>query len=463
MPFMRAFIRQFKNGDVFPWERDYTREVANVAVPVIIQSLFMALLHIVDNIMIGRLGETQLAAVTQANRVTFLFNLVIFGLSGGTSTLVAQYWGKRDLQGIRSVMGLSLCLSLVAALLFFIPCVLFPANIMRLFLNDAAAIEAVVQYLPVIAFGYLMIAVAQCFSTVLKFTEQARLPMAGGIISLVINTFLNYCLIYGNFGFPCLGVRGGAIATVTATAVEMLIIILCGYGFRFATAAKPSELIPRSLSFAKKYLSVAMPVILNEGLWALGMVMYSIVYGRMGTGTVAAVSIFNTVEQVALSTMRGLTSACAVLVGKRIGAGEERSAYHTAKRMIYAAVPSGIFGGLVLLLAATPMAGLFNVSDKVLADAKALIRICACVAWMNQLAGLLVVGVLRSGGDVKMSLYLDVGTTWIIGVPMVALGGLVLGLEIPQVFLMAQLESLVKILLGLWRFKSGKWIHNLVR
>ncbi len=460
---MNKLLKPFRNGDILPWERSFSRELLRVAIPIVIQSLFTALLHIVDNIMIGQLGEIELAAVTQANRVTFLFQLVIFGLSGGTATYVAQFWGKRDIKGIRSVMGLSLCLSLVSALLFFVPCTLFPEAIMRLLLKDEAAVRAAAEYLPVIAVGYLFIAIAQCFGTVQKSTEQTRLPMVGGIAAIMVNTALNYCLIFGNFGFPRLGVRGGAIATVIAILVEMSMVIGFGYVYKFATAAKLSELIPRSLAFAKKYLSVAMPVIINEGLWSLGMVMFSVVYGRMGTGTVAAVSIFTTVEQVALATMRGLTNGAAVLIGKRIGAGDEKDAYRTARRLLFAGVPSGMFSGLVLLLVSVPLTSVFNVSPEVLADAKTMVRICACVIWMHQIAGLLIVGVMRAGGDVTMSLYMDVGPTWLIGVPVVAICGLVLKLPLPFVYLAAQSETLVKVFLGLWRFRSGKWIHNLVR
>lgn len=460
---MSNFLRQFKNGDVLPWERDFTREALNVALPIVIQSMFMALMHIIDNLMIGQLGELELAAVTQANRVTFLFQLVIFGLAGGTSTFVAQFWGKKDLRGIHSVMGLAVCLSLVAAGCFLVPCLLIPGQLMGLLLADPAAVEVATQYLPVIAIGYIGTALAQCYATVQKSTEQAKLPMFADITGLAINTFLNYCLIFGNLGFPRMGARGGAIATVIAIFTTFAIICIGGYKMNLATAAKLSALIPRSKAFAKKYLAVALPVIANEGLWALGIVMYSFVYGRMGTGVVAAVSIFNTVEQIAFATQRGLTSACAVLVGKRIGAGDEGDAYRAARRMLYAALPSGVFSGVLLLLVSVPLVSLFNVSAQVAQDARTLVRIAACFIWVNQLGGLLVVGILRSGGDVKMSLYLDAGTTWIIGVPLVALGGLVLGAPIPVVFLMAQAESLTKIALGLWRFKSRKWIHNLVR
>ncbi len=460
---MSAFFRQFQNGDVFPWTRDFTRETFRIAVPIIVSSFFAALLHVIDNYMIGQLGVLELAAVTQANRITFLFQLVIFGLSGGTAAYVSQYWGKRDMKGIHSVMGLALTLSTLSALCFILPCVLMPGQLMSLLLKDQASVNAAAEYLSIIVLGYLAAAITQCYGTVQKSTEQARLSMFASITALAMNTFLNYCLIFGNLGLPRLGIRGGAIATVIAQFTELLIVVIGGYIYRFATAAKLSELIPRSFAFAKKYLAIAMPVIANEGLWALGVVVCSAVYGRMGTEAVASLSIFNTVQQVAMVGMRGITVAAATLIGKRIGAGDEDGAQHTAKRMIYAAIPAGIFTGLVLIFVCNPLTYHFNVSFQVAADARAMIWISAATAWINQMAGLLIVGVMRAGGDVKMSLYVDAGSIWIIGVPLVALGGLVLGLPVPLVYLVSNGEGIIKTWLGLRRFRSRKWIHNIVK
>jgi Na+-driven multidrug efflux pump len=238
---MSIFLKQFRNGEIFPWERSFTREMLNVAVPIAVHSMFMALLHIIDNVMIGQLGEVELAAVTQANRVTFLFQLTLFGLYGGTATFIAQFWGKRDLKGIHATMGLALCASLLLAFCFVIPCVLFPAPLMRLLLGDETAVAVATQYLPIIAVGYLTMSVSECYHTVQKSTEQARLPMLAGIAALVTNTFLNYCFIFGNFGFPRLGARGGALATVIAGFVDLLIVVIGGYALHFATAARPAR------------------------------------------------------------------------------------------------------------------------------------------------------------------------------------------------------------------------------
>lgn len=461
---MKKITSIMSENRLFPWEKPFTKEALNVAVPVVIQSIFSAVLHIVDNVMIGKLGEVELAGVTQANRITFLFQLVMFGLAGGSTTYLAQYWGKRDLRGIRRVMGLNLCFSLAAALLFALPSMLAPRTLMRFLLNDQSAIDSACQYLPMVAFSYIAICITQCFGTVLRSTEQARLPMAGSITALFTNTVLNYCLIYGRLGFPRLGVLGGAIATVAATVLELLIVVIFSYVWKLPSAARIKELVPRSLSFVKQYAMIVLPVMLNEGLWSLGIVMQSAVYGYMGTSAVAAISIFNAVEQIALTTARGLTSAAAVLIGKRIGAGDESGAYHTAQRMIFASILSGVFSGCIILLTTLlPLSSFFTVSAQAMQNAKSLLLISAGCVWIQQLGGLFIVGILRSGGDVRYSLWLDVGTLWLIGLPMAVLGGLLLKLGVPFVYLMAQADSAAKVFIGFRRFWSKKWIRNLVK
>lgn len=460
---MSNFLAKFRNGDIFPWERAFTREVSGVAVPIMIQSLLAASLHIVDNLMIGQLGEIELAAVAQANRITFLFQLFIFGLVSGTSAFTAQYWGKRDIAGIRRVMGVALLFSLGVVLLFAIPGVAISQSVMRLLLKDENAVICAGQYLRIICFGFLFTAISQCFGSVQKSTEQARLPMVGGVVAIALNTFLNYCLIFGNLGFPKLGVQGGALATVIAAFADMLIVVVGGYLFRFATAAKLSELVPRSLAFIRRYLTIALPVVLNEGLWSLGMVMYSVVFGRMGTGAVAAMSIFDSVQNIAFAFTRGSVHACAVVAGKRIGAGNEDGAQQACRRLLCAQTALGLLAGLIIIAIAGPITRLFNVSDAVRGSARTLLIFGGIFMWANALAGALIVGVMRAGGDVRYSLYLDVGSVWLIGVPIVAVCGLLLGLPIEIVYTLSYAESLFKIIVGLRRFQSRSWIHNLTR
>ncbi|MEG0766129.1 MAG: MATE family efflux transporter, partial [Clostridia bacterium] len=227
---------------LFRWESSLVASFFQLAIPIVIQSLVMASLHIIDNVMIGQLGEMEMAAVTQANRLTFLFQLTIFGLSGATSTFVSQYWGKRDIGSIRQVQGLSLIVSGAIAILFMVLSIGFPLFVMRKFLREAPAIAMGAQYLQIVGVGYLFQALTQTYATVQKSTEQPRLPMIASIIAILTNTVLNYAFIFGRLGAPRLGIQGGAMATTIATGVEFLIVCLYGYRKKLASAAKLREL-----------------------------------------------------------------------------------------------------------------------------------------------------------------------------------------------------------------------------
>lgn len=448
---------------LFRWESSFTQTVFRIAIPIVIQSLVTASMHIVDNVMVGQLGEAEIAAVTQANRISFLFQLILFGLGGGTSVFVAQYWGKGDMKGIRKVMGLALAVSFSVSLVFAAVVVLMPHKVMGIFLHEQVTIDLASQYLSIVGFCYIFQSISFIVGTVQKSTEQVKLPMAAGITAIVINTVFNYGLILGKLGMPKLGVQGAAIATVTATGVEMLLVVCLGYKFRFATAAKIRELLPGSRAFVKRFFRIALPVICNETLWAMGVLVYSIVYGHMGTTAVAAFSIFNTVDQLTLVLARGLVGACSVMVGKAIGMGEEDMAQLYAKRLYAASVVVAQLTGFLIMALSGLAVSLYNVSPEVARTAQTLICISAGCMWLMASNNIIVVGILRAGGDVKYSLVLDAGTVWVVGVPMAILGGIVLGLPIQYVYAMILLEGLVKMIIGFRRFLSKKWIHNVVR
>ncbi|HML46493.1 MAG TPA: MATE family efflux transporter [Clostridia bacterium] len=446
---------------LFFWERDFSGAFFHLAIPIAMQSLVMASLHVVDNVMVGQLGVVEMAAVTQANRFTFLFQLTMFGLSGGTAIFAAQYWGRRDVKQIQHVLGLGLICAWVFVAFFGILAIGFPHLVIRILLKEEQAIELGVRYLRIVGIGYFFQAMTQIYATILKSTEQPRLPMVASVTSIVTNTVLNYGLIFGRLGLPRLGVEGAAIATVIATVLEAGLIIGLGYGLRLATAAKPRDLIPQSRAFVARYLRITGTVVANESLWALGILMYSVVYGRLGKDAVASVSIYNTVEQVGFSFLRGVTGAAAVLVGKYIGRDENSEAYFTSKRMMAASVGISALAGLILALCSGPITGIYGgISTSVAADAARIIRINALFMPLNALNGLIIVGILRSGGDATVSLVLDTGTVWLIGVPLVACAGLLLHFDIVMV-VVAQMENLVKLALGMARFRSRRWMNNL--
>ncbi len=452
-----------KKTGILRWERDFVSAVLRIAIPVALQSLVASLMHILDGVMVGRLGESSIAAVTQANRVTFLFQLTIFGLTGAVSTFCSQYWGTRNMAGIYRTQGLALGVCLLVAAIFIVPCLVAPESVMRLFLHEEEAIRLSVRYLRIICFTYLVQGASLVLSTVQKSTEQVKLSMFASILAIGINTVLNYGLIFGRLGMPEMGVEGAAIATLIAVVAELGIIWGLGHAMRMSTRASLRDMIPREKQHIKRFFAIALPIVGNELFWSLGITMYSVVYGHMGTETVAAMSICGTVEQLSFILIRAITSACAILIGKAIGMGDEAAAKLYSKRFMVAAVALGQVAGLIMIALSGPIIGLYEVSDAVKQAAQAIILIRGFTIVLSALGNIFIVGAFRAGGDAVFSFIVDAGCVWVVGLPLIWLTGIVLGWPIQWVYIMTVAEQAVKVLLCGIRFKSGKWINNLVK
>ena len=449
---------------IFRWERNFTKQLFQLAVPIALQSVVTAAMQIVDNVMVGKLGEVPLAAVSQANRISFLFQLAMFGTISGASIFVSQYWGKRDVAGVRRTLGIATAMGLVVAALLGLPSIFFPGQLIRILIKSQEARRLGAEYLGIMGFVYFIQGQSLVQAAVLKSTEQVKLPMFASIAAILTNICFNWLLIYDHGSFGGYGVRGAAIATMIGAAVELGVLIVFARRFGFVTAAKLGELRPGSRKAVRDFLVIALPVLLNESLWAAGTVTYSAIYGRLGDGVTAAAAanIFSTIEQLASVAIRALSHACGVMIGMAIGAGDENCARLYAKRFLWETplISQGV--GLAILALSGSMVGFFNVTAETAAAARGLIRIFACFIWAHALNCVVIVAILRTGGDVRAAAAIDVIPLWLVGVPMAALAGLVFHWDVQRVYLMTYCEQIAKGALCLWRMRSGKWVHNLV-
>ncbi|KNF08375.1 multidrug resistance protein [Gottschalkia purinilytica] len=446
-------------------DKDFYRTMLSIALPVTLQNLISSSLNMIDTFMITGLGEASIAAVGQANQVFFLFSILLFGINSGASIFIAQFWGKRDASNIRRVLGLGIIIGSIVGLIFTIAALVFPRTIMRILINDPEVIELGVKYLRVVCISYIFTSITFAYSGACRSVRQARLPMVVSGLSIIVNTVLNYCLIFGKFGFPQLGVSGAALATVIARVVEALTIIFIIYrdGSRNVLAAKIKEMTDISIGFVKKFLKTISPVILNEGLWSLGLVMYSIAYAKIGKEATAAVQIATTIQNIFMVLSLGLAGACATMIGNKIGANEEEEGISYAKKFCIIGIITGTILGILLYVSAPFILKLFsNISPELFETAKKIIRVIAFYIPSKLYTSILVVGIFRGGGDTKYSMILEAGCVWIVGVPLAFLGALVLKLPVHWVVALAYSEEAVKTILGTPRALSNKWIKNLV-
>jgi putative MATE family efflux protein len=442
-------------------DKSFYGPLLTLALPIAMQNLITSSLNMVDTIIIGQLGETAIAAVGLANQVFFLFNLFLFGIYSGSAIFTAQFWGQKDIPNIRRVLGLSLISGFIIALIFFLAAFLMPEWILRCFSDDPQVIIEGSRYLRIISFSYLMNAVSFCYGFSLRSTGQVLLPMKVSFMAFGLNSLLNYALIYGAWGMPRLEVAGSALATLIARAVEMIVILYVVYHHHLTPAAKLREMFHFSLAFVKRFYQTTLPVIGNEALWALGTTMFAVVYAHMGTAVIAAVNISSTVEKISMVLFFGMSNAAAVMIGNQIGSGREDLALDYAKRFAVLGPCLGLLIGVSVLGMIHPVLGLYQVTPQVTETARLIIMIFALTVPIRVFNLINIVGILRSGGDTKFSLFIDTAGLWLIAVPLSFIAGLIWNFPPYFVYLLATLDEAFKFFLGFWRLLSGKWINNL--
>ncbi|MCM8711404.1 MATE family efflux transporter [Clostridium sp. SYSU_GA19001] len=442
-------------------DKKFYKSMLKLALPIITQNLVLSSLNLVDTIMIGRLGERAIASVGLANQYFFLLNLLLFGIVSGSSIFTAQYWGNKDLPNIKRVLGISLISGIISSSIFTLGALMFPRQILSIFSKDMDVLLLGSRYLRIAALSYIITSISFSFSFTLRSIGQVKTPMKVSITALAVNTLFNYLLIYGSFGFPRMEVEGAAIATVFARFIEVTLILYIVYKNKYQVAAKLYELLDLSSSFIKQFFKVTTPVILNETIWALGVSLYAIVYARMGTEVIASTNISATIERIAWVVFLGIGNACAVMLGNKIGSGNEEDAFIYAKRFIIIGPSLALLAGIIVAVSSKYILSAYNISPVVYNYAARNLLAFSAFLWVKCFNYICIVGILRSGGDTKFCLLLDTGGVWFVGVPLVFLGGIVWKLPIYWVYTLAYMEEVFKLILGLPRILSKKWINNL--
>jgi len=445
-------------------DRAYISGLFNVALPIIAQNIFSSVLNMLDVAMIGQLGDTSVAAVGLANQLFFLMLLMMFGINGGAGVFIAQLWGKGDVKSIHKVQGISLGLGLSAGILFTVLALAFPQFVLGIYTQDQAVIASGSDYLRIVGWSYLATALTLSFSSVLRSVRLVRIPMVISIAAISLKTFLNFGLILGNLGMPAMGVEGAATATLVTRSLEAVVLLLVVYLWRLPPAATLKEFLGGyQPAFMFPVLRTSFPVVINETLWSLGTTVYNIAYARIGTESIAAVNIAATIEGLAFVIFIGISEACGILIGNRIGAGEEEKAFLYARRTLSISMTGAILMGFMILFLSGFILQFYKISDAAHFNAQNVLRVMSFALWIKVTNLTLIVGILRAGGDTRFGMFLDAGSVWLVGVPLALLGAFVLHLPVHLVYLMVISEEFVKLLIAMWRFLSKRWVNNLSR
>lgn len=442
---------------------EFYKILFTISIPIVIQNMISSSLNLVDNVMVGQLGETYIAAAGLANQVFFVMTLMLFGGNSGISIYISQFWGKKETDKIKSVMSIGLIYALSVSFIFFIIGFIFPVQVLSFMSKDASVVTLGASYLRIVSLSYMITALNFAFGFSSRCVGHPKLPMTASIISLIINTCLNYVLIFGKFGFPALGIEGAAIATVIARVIEMVIILTGIYKTIPVLAVKLKDFFTIKRSLVKLIAKTAFPVILNESFWALGMTTYALIYARIGTDAVAAVMISNTVNSLFMVIGFGLGNASSVMLGNTLGAGEiDRAIDYNKKFLTLAIILGVIVGCLIILTGPIIVSTLYSLSP---ASYEITIKTLTIIAFFMPFKfynTIIIIGTLRSGGDTLFSMLLEISCVWLIGVPLALIGAFVLELPVYLVVALVNIEEIVKLLLGLPRVISNKWAKRLV-
>ncbi|MDK2946020.1 MATE family efflux transporter [Geotoga petraea] len=440
----------------------FYKTTLTIALPVAVQQFISTSVNFVDTLMIGQLGENSIAAVGLSNKIFFLFNLLLFGLVSGGAIFLSQYWGKRDEFNISKTTSLITGLSILFSIIFFIPSFFFTDKVMGIFTPDHTVVLIGIEYLSIIALTFPVMALVFSFEACLKSTEKTVIPMYSSLIAMGTNIFLNYILIFGKFGFPTMGVKGAAIGTLISRILQLFILIIIMLKINHPGLFKIYHIKALDLKFIKYFFSYTISTIGQEFFWGLGMTTYSIVYAHMGTNIIAARNVMETIENIAFTILIALSNATAILIGKHLGSDHIEEAILTARKLLRLNFIISFFVGFAIILSSKYIVLLFNVSQEVEKLILTSLLIAAFSIPVRTMNLMNVVGILRAGGDTKFSFFVEVGTLWGIGIPLVAISGLVIGWSFPIVYTISLIEEMVKAFIFMKRYYSQKWARNIV-
>ncbi len=440
-------------------DKIFWRNTANLALPIALQNLLSSSFALVDTLMIGSLGEISVAAVGLASQIAFLLNLFLFGICSGGAVFASQAWGAKNIKSIRTTFGIILSAGTILAFGFFAMAFFAPEFCMGLLSNDPEAIGVGTRYLKIASFSYFGVMLTNVFSTVLRSTEQVKIPLFSNIAAVLMNVFFNYALIFGKFGLPQMGIEGAALATVISAITNALVIYLFSLIRREVIACKPSEMFDFGLDALKRFAHVALPVFLNEALWALGTTVCNAIFGRMGSDNFAALTISRTVENFIFVFFVGLCNACAVMIGKCIGEGNTEKAKTYSRRFLLLEPVVGVILALVLLPLRKGVLSLFDFGEASFTTAYLLLTVYCMELVLRNIPYITIVGCFRAGGDTRRGMLYDLICLWGVAIPVTYVLGLVIGADfVLTYFIMLVAEDVVKNVLCLRHFFSFKWI-----
>lgn len=444
------------------WKTFY-KQVFMLVLPMAIQNLINVGVTAADVMMLGRVGEDVLSGSSLAGQIQFVMTLFLFGITSGATVMTAQYWGKRDTRSIEKIMGIGMLGAVGAGLIFTIASQLFPVQLLSIYTNDPNVIAEGVKYLRVVSLSYVLMAMTQVYLYIMRSIERVIIATIVYSTSLVVNVVLNGLLIFGLFGLPKLGIVGAAVATLSSRIIEFLIVIFYATKKNKVVKFRIKDVIHIDKILFKDFLVYAAPVIINELLWGLGSSTNTAIIGHMGSAAVAANSVAQMARQLAMVVCFGVSNATAIYLGKTIGEKKFELAKLYGKKFLQISIIVGALGGLMILLAAPVINNFMTLSTDAQGYVKFMFFVMSYFTLCMSINTTLIVGVLRSGGDTKYGMLVDLGGMWGFSILLGAIAAFKFKASVEIVYIILMSDEVVKIPMSVARFRSNKWIKDITR
>lgn len=442
-------------------ENTFFKQAMKITIPVTLQSLLQSSFSVIDQVMTGQLGSTSIAGIGLGGKFSSIYSVLISAVAAVAGIMIAQYLGKKDYKEVSRSFFLNGFVALGIAVIFTVLCRAFSQNIMGMYTQDVLTKKVAAEYLKTIAAVYVPMAVTALLSTLLRCMDMAVIPLVTSIFSAIINTALNYILIFGKLGFPQMGVKGAALATVFSQCAGGLLLLVLA----IRLGKKKQVLSPVRFSFKKMgnagYLAILLPILACELFWSLGENVYAVIYGHLGTLPLAAITLTIPVQVLVMGALSGLAQASGILIGKSLGKGDYEKAYKDSKTFMWYGFVASIALSALLVALSGAYVRIYNVEKTVQALAQNILFAFAIISPVKVQNMILGGGILRSGGKTGYIMAIDFIGTWIFGVPLGFLAAFYWGLPIHYVYFILSLEECIRLAISIWVFRRGVWMKSL--
>ena len=443
-------------------EKDFRRKLIRLVIPMALQQLMLALVSFSDAVMMGFLDQDSLSAVSLAGQVQFVFGLFVFSVTNGVSILAAQYWGIRDVKSVEKILGSGMKLLVLISLPFTLCALICPELLMRCFASETVLIEKGSEYLRAVALSYFLLGLSQPYLCIMKNCGQAGKSSLISSVSVVLNIFLNWVLIFGIGFFPRLEIRGAAYATVISKAAELIWTMIIMQK-KDSIKLRMKLIIHNDQTLKKDYWKYALPLMGNNLVWGIGFTMYSVIMGHLGSDAAAANYSANMVKNLAICLCQGISSAGAVLVGIELGQGLLEKAKTYGSKLCHISLICGTASGAAILCVIPFVRYFSTITPEAHSYLKVMLVVSSYYVIGKAMNMTVISGIFAAGGDSRFGFKCDSVTMWCITVPLGLVCAFLLKLPVPVVYAVINIDEIVKLPAVYSHYKKYHWVKNLTR